>query len=414
MTSRRNIVILGGSYGGISTAHYALKHTINTLPEKELYQVVLISASSQAMSRPACPRALISDDMFPQNKLFVDVPSHFSQYPESSFRFVQASVKSVDHEARTVTYSLSTGNSETLGFYALVIATGATTKSPLMGFNPDETSLKEAWKKFRGALSTAESIVVAGGGPTSIETAAELGEYLNGTPGMFASELKNPKIAITVVSGSSHILPLLRPSIGKTAEQYLARLGVKVIKDTRVTKVEPPNAGSDMDGLTSRATLSLSNGKTVEADLFIPATGLSPNTSFLSPSLLDANSKVATNFTTLRVEKAGPFIYAIGDCSSYARPAIHNILSTVPILGNNLKRDLLLAAGKLESEVPKEKQFKEDTREMQLVPIGKSKGVGAAMGWKVPSFFVWLIKGRDYWLWTIGNLWSGKQWAKEA
>ena len=38
----------------------------------------------------------------------------------------------------------------------------------------------------------------------------------------------------------------------------------------------------------------------------------------------------------------------------------------------------------------------------------------AAMGWRIPSFLVWLIKGRDYWLWTTGDLWSGKQCAKES
>ena len=52
-------------------------------------------------------------------------------------------------------------------------------------------------------------------------------------------------------------------------------------------------------------------------------------------------------------------------------------------------------------------------RETQMVTIGKSKGVGAVMGYQFPSFMIWLIKGRDYWLWTIGGLWTGKQWAKE-
>lgn len=61
-----------------------------------------------------------------------------------------------------------------------------------------------------------------------------------------------------------------------------------------------------------------------------------------------------------------------------------------------------------------DRSFKEDTREMQLVPIGKSKGVGAAMGYQIPSFMVWAIKGRDYWLWTTGKLWDGRHWAKES
>ena len=46
----------------------------------------------------------------------------------------------------------------------------------------------------------------------------------------------------------------------------------------------------------------------------------------------------------------------------------------------NTKRDLLLAFGKENSCAGGDRVFKEDTREMQMVPIGKSKRVGAAMG----------------------------------
>jgi hypothetical protein len=30
------------------------------------------------------------------------------------------------------------------------------------------------------------------------------------------------------------------------------------------------------------------------------------------------------------------------------------------------------------------------------VPLGRGGGVGAIYGWRVPSWAVWLIKGRDY------------------
>jgi apoptosis-inducing factor 2 len=89
-------------------------------------------------------------------------------------------------------------------------------------------------------------------------------------------------------------------------------------------------------------------------------------------------------------------------------PAIYLLFNAVPVLCANIKRDLLLASGKEESSVGEDREFKEDTRETQMVPIGKSKGVGAAMGYQLPSFMVWLIKGRDCWLWTTGGLWSGK------
>ncbi|PGG97987.1 hypothetical protein AJ80_09609 [Polytolypa hystricis UAMH7299] len=415
VASEKNIVILGGSYGGVSTAHSALKHIIPQLPDKNTYQVVLVSASSQVMCRPACPRALISDDMFPQDRLFVSIQKSFEQYPKPSFRFLHGTATELDHTNRAVSVSIAGGNStEKISYCALVIATGASTVSPLHGFTSDFEFLRASWATFRRGLSSAKSIVVAGGGPAGVETAGELGEYLNGRAGILSAKLDNPKVAITVVNAGKEILPVLRPALAKKAEDLLAKVGVTVINNVRVESVSPQGAGVDSSLLATKTSVTLSNGETLEADLYIPATGTTPNTGFIDKSLLAVDGRVDTNATTLRVDKAGERVYAVGDVGSYARPAIHAILEAVPVVTGNLKRDLLLAAGKEESSVPKEREFKEDTRESQLVPIGKSKGVGAAMGYQLPSWAVWMIKGRDYWLWTTGDLWSGKHWAKES
>jgi apoptosis-inducing factor 2 len=132
---QKNIVILGGSYGGVSTAHYLLKHVVPHLPDKESYQVIIVGASSQAICRPACPRALISDDMFPQEKLFVNIPKLFEQYPKDSFHFIQGTATELDHTNRTVSISLGINNDTKIDFYALVIATGASTPSPLLAWS---------------------------------------------------------------------------------------------------------------------------------------------------------------------------------------------------------------------------------------------------------------------------------------
>jgi len=409
---KKKIVILGGSYGGISVAHYVLKHVIPQLTESEVYEVVLVSASTQAMCRPACPRALITDDMFSQTKLFVDIEKQFEQYPAKKFNFVCATATALDHINRTVSITLRAGDVHTLDFHVLVVATGASTPSPLLGLNTDEESLRRTWVQFREALPAAKSIVIAGGGPAGVEVAGELGEYLNGRSGWLGSK-PQPKVAITLVTASK-ILPALRSSIAQQAETYLAKVGVTIIKQTRIESVEPYGAGTQAEFLTAKTTLTLMNGITLGADLYIPATGMTPNTSFIDQTLLTSDDHVDTNNTTMRVDKAGPRIYAIGDVSSYARPAVHNILAAVPVLCTNMKRDLLLALGEEVTAASEDRMFKEDKRETQLVPIGKNKGVGAAMGWQLPSWMVWLIKGRDYWLWTTGGLWSGKQWAKES
>ncbi|KAK2798029.1 hypothetical protein FQN51_007954 [Onygenales sp. PD_10] len=414
-TTKKNIVILGGSFGGASVAHYLLKHAVPQLPDKETYQVVLVSASCKAMCRPACPRAMISDSLLPQDKLFVDLEKAFAHYPAENFRFVHGTATDLDHTNRTVSVTLSDDSNgattQNFEYHALVIATGASTSSPLLGLNGSYESLKSNWSALRDALPNVKSIIIGGGGPSSVETAGELGEHLNGTAGWFSSKLENPKVPITVVTSGAQILPYLRPSLAEKAEGLLARLGVTVVKNSRVASVSPAGAGTD-DIVTGNVTVTLQDGKTMETDLYIPAIGTRPNTSFVPAVLKNANGLVDANSSTLRVDKAGARVYAIGDASSYARPAIHIITEAVPVLCANIKRDLLLAAGKEEgdSSVPAEKQFKEDTRETQLVCVGRSKGVGVAMGYQLPSFLVWLIKGRDYWLWTTGPLWSGKQW----
>jgi NADH dehydrogenase FAD-containing subunit len=412
-STKKNIVVLGGSYGGISAAHNILKHTLPNLPNKETYQVVMISTATEAMCRPGCPRALISDDMFDQSRFFVSVPKQFEQYPQDSFRFIQGIAVELDHQNRTVTYSVAGGAPEKLPFYALVIATGASTPSPLFSFNRDEKLLRASWAAFRQALPSAKSIVIAGGGPTGIETAGELGEYLNGRAGYLSANVNNPKVAITVVTAGSGILPILRPSIADKAERMLAKVGVTVIKNARVRSVSPETSGSESN-IATKTTITLDSGKTLDADIYIPAHGMLYNTAFVSPDLLTPDGRVETNPSTLRVDKAGPRIYAVGDVASAARPAVHHLLAEIPVLSANIKRDLLLDAGVAEMLVGKEKIFVEDTKETQMVPIGRSKGVGAGAGWAMPSWAVWLIKGRDYWLWTTGDLWSGRQWRKEA
>lgn len=410
--SSKKIVILGGSYAGISTAHYLLKHAISVLPSPESYEVVLVSPSSKVLCRPACPRALISDEILPQDKLFVNIPKQFEQYPEDNFSFIQGTATELAHTKKTVSLTLIAGTIETIHFYSLVIATGSSTPSPLLGLNRDDNFLRTSWESLRKALPDAKSIVIAGGGPSGIETAGELGEYLNGRAGWFASKLENPKVSITVIGAGSKILPILRPSLGKKAEDLLSKVGVTVIKNARVMSVIP--AGSGTDNVATNTEVTLEDGTTLDTDIYIPAFGMKPNTNFIDKTLLAADNRVKTNPTTLRVDDAGSHIYAIGDASSAARPAVHNVLDAVPVLCANIKRDLLLASEAKDLAAAEDRLFKEDTRETQLVPIGKSKGVGALMGYQVPSFFVWLIKGRDYWLWTTGNLWNGKQWAKES
>ncbi|KAF2167538.1 hypothetical protein M409DRAFT_36572 [Zasmidium cellare ATCC 36951] len=393
--AHKNIVILGASYAGVSTAHYLLKHVLPNLPDEDRYCVVLVSMSEQVLCRPACLRAMISDAAFDQKKLFVDVRECFEMYTAGSWEFLQGKALRVDFEERCVHVVGEEGEVD-VGFHALVIATGACTPSPLLGLNGSGEELRRAWKEFRLALPKAKTMVIAGGGPAGVETAAELAEHLDTT--------RSTKPQITLITSGERLLPVLRPSIAAQAEKDLTILGVKVLKKTKVLSTTPEDAGA-ASARAAATKLHLSTGQTLDADLYIPTTGTRPNTSYLDPKLLDSDCRIKTD-PHLRVPIAGPLTYALGDASTFARPAIHNITSAVPILCNNIRDDLLGVEGQ-------DKEFKEDERETQMVLLGKRRAVGAAMGWWMPGWIVRMIK-RDYWLWTTPKLWRGQMWDRSS
>jgi NADH dehydrogenase FAD-containing subunit len=95
--------------------------------------------------------------MFPQEKLFVDIQKLFASYPKDSFRFIHGTALQLDHINRTVSIKTAIGDTENIDFYTLVIATGASTPSPLLGLNRDEQFLRTNWAAFRKALPKAKS-----------------------------------------------------------------------------------------------------------------------------------------------------------------------------------------------------------------------------------------------------------------
>jgi apoptosis-inducing factor 2 len=138
---------------------------------------------------------------------------------------------------------------------------------------------------------------------------------------------------------NSKILPTLRSAIASKAEDFLIKVGITVIKNARVKTVIPEDTGT----IVAKATVTFKIGKTLKADLYIPTTGIRPNTSFIQKELLTADGRVNTNTSTLCVDKTGSRIYAIGDAAPCARPAVHILLDAISALCANITR---FAAGR--------------------------------------------------------------------
>ena len=394
MAEQRNIVILGASFAGLSTVHYILKHTLPALKVKKdaEYHVYIINPSADFYFRCASSRVAASTDRLPLSKVLYQLSDAFKPYSSEDLTFIQATATGLNTTGRTVSFT-RTGSetNEELLYHALIIATGSRTHDKAYSMHIDTPTLLSAIEKRNAELKTAKDIIISGGGPTSVESAGEMGELLNGKPGWFSTPKR--KVNITLITASDQLLPALAPHIGKKAEGRLKRLGVDVLYNTRVVDAAK---GSD-----DRFTVTLSKSEKLEVDLYIPAQGVVPNSSFLPKNLLNSSGYVTTNAETLRVDEAGPRVYAIGDIADYSRNTILDIYDSLPVLVVNLKRDLLSYNPSTPDSKPKGKDriYKVNFKITQAVPIGSAGGVGALAGWSLPSLLIWWVKARDMLTW---------------
>jgi NADH dehydrogenase FAD-containing subunit len=391
MADQRNIVVVGASASGLMAIHDIMKNLLPALKAKAdgKYHVYLMNPSSSWYFRVASPRAATSAKRLAHEKILFDIESGFKQYSSDDFTFIEASATSLDTSARTISYKNEKAlKDETLPYHAIVIATGSRTFYPAFSQSAATQATVDAIQRTIEKVEKAKDVVVVGGGPTAVEFAAELAEHRNGKPGWFSNSER--KLNITLITATESLLAPLRPVTGKAAERKLNALGVDVIYNTRVVDTKE-------DEKTGRTTITLAKGDTLEADLYVPAYGVVPNSSWLPRDLLDEKDYLKTS-NTLRVDAAGPRVYSVGDVSNVTRNNVMDILGGAPVLAVNMKRDLLSYNATSPDTKPKgiDRVFTKDPRASMIVPVGSGGGVGEVMNWRVPSFLVWLIKGRDF------------------
>ncbi|CAO2648882.1 Nn.00g098310.m01.CDS01 [Neocucurbitaria sp. VM-36] len=360
----KNIVILGGSYAGVSTAHRVLKNAAKAAP----FKITLVSPNTHFYWNIASPRAMIPGQ-FTDEQLFRPIGAGFSQYSADQFELVTGSAESVDIEGKTVAVVGET-QKMTLEYDMLVIATGTRTKerSPFKGVgSTDET--KELLHEFQEKINQVNTIVVAGAGVTGVEVAGELGfEY-------------GREKEIILVAAESTILSATPTSVSKLATQALQNVDVQLKLQTKIIDSAPlPNGGQE---------LKLSNGETLTTDMYIPTFGLVPNTSFIPAPFVNANGFVTVD-THLNLKDTTD-IWALGDvcdveyCQfiSCDRQSTYVAKSIVAILGG----------GKVAAP------YKAIASRFMGIQIGKKAGTAFYGNLRIPSFLV---------VWTRKNLFIDK------
>lgn len=309
MSETRNIVVLGVAWAGLGTAHHICKHLLPQLQKSGTgkYVLHLVDPSTHFWWHIAAPRQICSVDELTIEKSFVPIKDGFKQYGslQDSIVFHQATASGLDTQARTVSLATPNGSTESLAYWALIIATGVRTPTPLTGFVGSHEVSEQALREMNVKLKTAKDIVVAGGGPVGVETAGEIGAFLGS------------KAKVTLITSAAKLLPVFNDTRAKKAESLLKKVGVDVVYNTKVT------ASNDVGN--GKTEIVLSDGKSLTVDVYIPAYGVQPNTEWLPADLKNSNGYVNTNSSTLRVDKAGARVYAAGDVSGVDTGGVLNM-----------------------------------------------------------------------------------------
>ncbi|KAH8901243.1 FAD/NAD(P)-binding domain-containing protein [Thozetella sp. PMI_491] len=403
----KEIVVLGGNLAGLGAVHFILRHTIpalQRLDKASAYHVTLVTPNTHFFFKPACPRALIQPSLLPDSKLWRPLSEALGRYPADQVAHLQATATSVDPGKRSVTVTLrgsdeSALGQQTISYDSLIIATGTTSHSPLWGLHDDQELTPRTWESVRAALASAKSVLIGGGGAVGVELAGEIATVY-------------PAVEITLVSGGPRLLTRVIPEAGGALAQKILETqfrNVNVVHNVTVTGTT---------GGAGATAVALSDGGTQSVDLYIDATGATPNSQFLPADWLDATKRVISRDEFFRVRGNGTDdvegVYAVGDVVAGSANSLMELQATVLTVCTAVGADL---AAKLKSgavEAPKAPSlfqklsavlFGADVLQQKvypplqntvMVPIGPSGGVGQLFGWLVPGWFVKWAKGTSF------------------
>lgn len=212
---------------------------------------------------------------------------HADHFSRSGIEVIQARVAAVDAAAKSL--KLEDGNS--LRFDKLLIATGShPIRPPIPGMDLD--GIFSCWTLADGRGIAAR----AGKGCRVVLMGA-------GFIGCIILEaLARRGVILTVIEMGDRMVPrMMNQAAGGLIKKWCEARGVNVHTSTRVESIE--KAGSALK-------VRLNNGKVLDADVVISATGVRSNLGFLSGSGIETDFGVKVND---RLQSSHPDVYAAGD-----------------------------------------------------------------------------------------------------
>ncbi|WP_095156906.1 NAD(P)/FAD-dependent oxidoreductase [Pseudomonas sp. Irchel 3E13] len=326
---QQHILILGAGFGGLWSALSATR--LLDIHGCTNVAVSVLAPQAELRIRPRFYEADVARTVAPLGALFDAV----------GVRFIQGAAQRIDVAGKRVEYRDAHGNTAVSHYDKLVLATGSVLARPdLAGvaehaFDVDqleealrlETHLKSLAQ--RPASAARNTVVVAGGGFTGIETAAEMPARLRAVLG------EDAEVNVIIVDRGEAIGASMGNEIAGSIAEASAELGVQWRLKSSVEAV-------DAEGVT------LSDGQRIEASTVIWTTGVrASDLTAQIPGERDRQGRLHVDGTLKVVGQAD--IYAAGDTAYAASDDLGNhALMTcqhaIPLgrhAGNNVAADLL-------------------------------------------------------------------------
>ena len=262
-SSAKRVVIIGGGFAGLNFAKY--------LGHKQHYQVTLVDKNNYNCFTPLVYQVATafletSNISFPFRKFFCE---------KNNLQFRMGELVRVDPSSHTCYL-----NNGAISYDYLVFATGSVTNYfgnenfrkhvvPMKTVSDALNMRNHLLQKLETATITTDPVVrdklltfvIAGGGPTGVEVSGMLAELKRSLRAKEYLELKNAGGNIYVVDSSPALLAQMSKSSQQGAYDALAKLGVKIILNSRVK-----------DYVNEQVILS--NGQIIDASTLIWAAGV--------------------------------------------------------------------------------------------------------------------------------------------
>jgi len=396
------IVILGAGFGGLTAAVRLSKR----LGKRKRCEIVVVDKMTHHLYRPWLYEVATGDA--DEARLKAGVATPYEDLREhlatAGVRVEYQEVIGLDQGAKSV--KLADGRS--LPFDELIVALGAMPDFygieglemhgvPMYGLRDAmivNRRLHELVEKKRRNELPFIRVLVGGAGPTGVEFACELSNFMRTQvkKGMLGAG----EYSIELVEASPRPLPSFHADMSAWAKARLEKLGVRLIldacikgahKDHVVLAPRPLKPGETMDMLI--CDFKKEHEKEVVTDLLVWCGGFRANPAAMHLGLaVDARGRIEVD-ETLRV-RGQEHVWAVGDCMALTDPAskrpvpqlAQGAIHQAEMVVENIVR--MMHGAKLETYPFPHMHA--------LVPMGGAWGVAEVYGFRFRGILVWPVR----------------------